>query len=199
MPAHFFNLSNLLTYVSLLAGLSSVLWAKKGLWHLAAVNLGISVLADIFDGKFASLFHRTTIEREFGAQLDSLADAIVFGFVPVINLLFLIEGIHDGTYYLFLLCGFFYLLSAVTRLGYFNLHPGGHKVFTGLPTTIAAMAWLIIYFFEPNRLWAACAFVILGVLMISGIQIPRPSSKGLLVIVAILIGLIATHQFFTIP
>jgi CDP-diacylglycerol--serine O-phosphatidyltransferase len=195
MPIQFFSFSNLLTYISLMAGLSAVLWSLKGSWHLAAINIGLSVLADLFDGKFAALFKRTTMQKEFGSQLDSLADGIVFGMVPVLTLIFLNPGVHGGVYYISLIAGVFYLLCAVTRLGYFNIHTSGSKVFTGLPTTIAALGWVVIYFFKPNLVMGSISFVLLGGLMVSGLQIPRPGNKGIIILFIFILALIGGHQY----
>jgi phosphatidylserine synthase len=79
--------SNLLTYASLLAGLSAIIAAS---WYqarsIAGMGMALIVVLDTFDGRFARRFVRTSAEREFGVQLDSLADAVNSGVVPVASL-----------------------------------------------------------------------------------------------------------------
>jgi len=84
-PARYIRLCNLLTYISLLCSLLAVFAAREyRSWEAAGLLLAVSALADTFDGKFALLFQRTANESEFGAQLDSLVDAVPFGIVPVV-------------------------------------------------------------------------------------------------------------------
>src|SRR5438128_8549860 len=86
-PARYIRLCNLLTYISLLCSLLAVFAAREyQSWEAAGLLIAVSALADTFDGKFARLFPRTENETAFGAQLDSLVDAVSFGLVPVICL-----------------------------------------------------------------------------------------------------------------
>src|SRR5688572_29648213 len=76
--------SNALTYASLLAGTGAIASALNGNAGAAGALIALSVIFDTFDGTFARLFARTPLQRDLGAQLDSLSDAIAFGIAPVI-------------------------------------------------------------------------------------------------------------------
>src|SRR2546428_8631204 len=86
-PARYVRLCNLLTYVSLFCGMLAIYAAREfRSWETAGLLMAIAALADTFDGKFARRFSRSERENAFGAQLDSLVDAVSFGIVPVICL-----------------------------------------------------------------------------------------------------------------
>ena len=84
-PIEDIHASNLLTYVALAAALGAVAMAvEKSSFAAAGALLAGTALADTFDGRFARRFPRTERQRQVGAQLDSLVDAIVFGLAPVV-------------------------------------------------------------------------------------------------------------------
>ena len=84
--ARYFHPSNLVTYVSLLAGLFAIVSAKE-FGRLSATGglIALCALADTLDGKFAQLFERTESQKQFGVQLDSLTDSLTFGLAPVVS------------------------------------------------------------------------------------------------------------------
>ena len=75
----------------------------------------IACVCDMFDGKVARMCKRTKEEKEFGIQIDSLADTVNFVALPVIIMLSLgMTSIIDVIIYaIFIICG-------ISRLGYFN-------------------------------------------------------------------------------
>ena len=84
-PMDDFHASNLLTYVGLAAALAAVAMAvERGSFAGAGALIAVAALADTFDGRFARRFPRTERQRQVGAQLDSLVDAIVFGLAPIV-------------------------------------------------------------------------------------------------------------------
>src|SRR5207247_10603572 len=139
-PARYIRLCNLLTYISLLCSLLAVFAAREyRSWEAAGLLLAVSALADTFDGKFALLFQRTENESEFGAQLDSLVDAVSFGIVPVVCLQSLVQFDSASARFELLVAAFVYVLCAVTRLGYYNLHHHEQSGLIGLPTTLSGL------------------------------------------------------------
>jgi phosphatidylserine synthase len=75
--ARYFHRSNLITYLSLLAGLLAIVSAKElGSLSVAGGLIALCALADTLDGKFARLFKRPENQKQFGVQLDSLTDAL---------------------------------------------------------------------------------------------------------------------------
>ena len=71
-PAWSFHRSNLLTYVSLAAGIGSVAAALQHSAAGAGAFLALAALPDTFDGRFARLFARSRELQALGAELDSL-------------------------------------------------------------------------------------------------------------------------------
>ena len=174
-PAQYFALSNALSYLSLVCGIGAVIAARElKNWEVAGLLIGVSALADTFDGKFAGLFRRTELEKAFGVQLDSLVDAVSFGVVPVLclNALVPIESrilwvAWTGAAALYVLCG-------LTRLGFYNLHQSRDAGFVGLPTTLAGLIWSTVFLFHPSLLFTISLLIGIGLAMVSFLPIPRP-------------------------
>lgn len=121
-------------------------------------------LAMIFDGLDGMVARLTKTTSEFGAQLDSFADAITFGVAPAILAKALIQ--HEGPllgYELsprlsFAACAC-YALLAILRLARFNLESGDEqkkgKFFRGLPSpgaagSAASLIWIYLVLHQPN-------------------------------------------------
>jgi CDP-diacylglycerol--serine O-phosphatidyltransferase len=82
-PASSIHPANLLTYMSLAAGVGTIAAAANGSAPGAGACLAAAALADTFDGRFARRFTRSADLAAAGAQLDSLVDAVVFGLAPI--------------------------------------------------------------------------------------------------------------------
>lgn len=74
-------LPNAITALALCAGLSGVRFAIGGEWERA---VGMIVLAGVLDGLDGRVARLLRGESRFGAELDSLADAISFGVSPAL-------------------------------------------------------------------------------------------------------------------
>ena len=74
---------NAITALALCSGLSGVRFAIAGEWERAVMMIVIAGVLDGLDGRVARLLHG---ESRFGAELDSLADAISFGVSPALVL-----------------------------------------------------------------------------------------------------------------
>jgi len=165
----------LLTYLSLLSSLLAVVAAREWRsWEYAGLLLAISAFADTFDGRFARLFSRDDSEKAFGSQLDSLVDAVAFGIVPVVCLQSLVVFTSTTTRIAWLAAAFVYVVCALTRLGYYNLHVEVHAGFIGLPTTLAALLWSSVFLTHPAATSTVLILTILGMAMVSAIPISRP-------------------------
>ena len=106
------------------------------------IFLVLSGICDMFDGKIARMCKRTKEEKEFGIQIDSLADTVNFLVLPVVIMLSLgMNRIVDiVAYTLLILCG-------VSRLGYFNVNAkldSPVKYYNGLPVTSTAIIYPIL-------------------------------------------------------
>ena len=72
---------NAVTALALCSGLSGVRFAIGGDWHSAATMIMVAGVLDGLDGRIARMLHG---ESRFGAELDSLSDAISFGVAPAL-------------------------------------------------------------------------------------------------------------------
>jgi len=156
----------------------------------AAKIIGLSVLLDGLDGRVARMTNTTSA---FGAELDSLADAISFGIAPALlafcwGVQFVDVGvgavINEQLARAGKLVSFLFLLCGVARLARFNVqknptpkNPGrrDRKYFVGLPIPAAAgMVAAVVYFtdgypvsfWRPSIVWLAL-LGLLAFLMVS--------------------------------
>lgn len=72
-------LPNMLTLMSLCSGLTGMRYALMGHWDGAVITFLFAAMFDVLDGRVARLLNITS---KFGAELDSLSDAISFGVAP---------------------------------------------------------------------------------------------------------------------
>ena len=131
-------------------GSASMMNLTIGAWMVAA-----AMLFDMLDGRLARLTRRTS---DFGAQLDSLSDAISFGVAPAVLMLRAIittmrEYVNHLTMERVVWCvAGVYVACALLRLARFNVETerdeSAHMEFSGLPSPgaaalVAAMVALI--------------------------------------------------------
>jgi len=193
-PAGSIHVSNLLTYLALLAGCGAAALATSA-HHRAAAGafMAVAVIADTFDGRFARLFDRTRFQSAFGVQLDSLADAVTSGFVPVIVLASDSTPATRGAAFAWWGCAFLYSFAAITRLGYYNLTHGDGPWFVGLPAPFCALVVSTSLLWSPHPLAAAVILVCCAVAMIAPVRLPRPRAAGLAAFVGWAILLVLLH------
>ena len=192
--AQYLHPSNLVTYLSLLAGLLAIVAAKDlGSWSVAGGLIALSAAADTLDGRFARLFRRTPSQQRFGMELDSLADALTFGLVPVAALYSLLRFETGASRILWVVTALFYVVCTVTRLGFYDLHHDEDPGFVGLPTTVAGLIWSSAFLTEPSPALAIALLVGSGAAMISPIRLPRPRGLGLVAFGGWAVLLIVLH------
>lgn len=143
--------SNLVTFIGLICsitGISMLLSPSIVGNHLSNVSISMILLIlagifDMFDGSYANRFKRTEKEKEFGVQLDSLADTISFVVFPIILLLKVMNNSLIS-----LIIAIFYACAGVIRLGYFNItKEENNGYFIGLPVTFSAVIFPTLYLF----------------------------------------------------
>ncbi|MDA1017875.1 MAG: phosphatidylcholine/phosphatidylserine synthase [Planctomycetota bacterium] len=117
----------------------------------AALLIFAGMVFDMLDGSAARLTNQTS---EFGAQLDSLCDAVTFGVAPAFLMLqfvreYLPSLSHEGMEPLFLpnrllwVIAVLFVLCVILRLARFNVETDeedSHEFFSGLPSPAAAGA-----------------------------------------------------------
>lgn len=187
----------ILTYLSICSAVAGIGFAFNGHSFLALVCLMISGLLDMFDGKVARTKKRTQAEVNYGIQIDSLADIIAFGILPVC----IGYSVGMDKWYFLPIC-FIFSLGALIRLAHFNVNEeevaktsaGRSTSFIGLPTTSVA---LIIPFVYTLKIWTNSSFqyIYAGALLIIGFLfvlkanfIRKPDNKKMFVF--ILIGIV---------
>ena len=198
---------NLITLMSLIAGISSIKFSIQANWKLAVLMIMLAAFFDFFDGWMARKLKKSS---QFGAELDSLSDFISFGLAPslLINLCFTHELGRIGW-----VISLFYIVCAALRLARFNIEnmKEQSKVFYGIPSPAAAGVIMIplylnfidqIQFTINYPLICAILTTFAGVMMIS--RVPTPSVKNLkvktlyfrLMIISVVIVLIFLISYF---
>ncbi len=133
------------TMGNLFFGLYAIVAALRGDFAWAGWFIVFSATLDLLDGRVAR-FTRTG--SAFGAELDSLTDAISFGVAPALIMILLYFTGADWSWVI----GFVYVTAVVVRLARFNVEQGGEarRHFHGLPTTTAGMILATHYPFSQT-------------------------------------------------
>jgi CDP-diacylglycerol--serine O-phosphatidyltransferase len=149
-------LPSLLTLANLVCGFFAIVHVGAVTWkdgaplpvdsfQVAAMAIMLAMVFDMLDGRVARMTNSTS---EFGAQLDSLADAVTFGVAPGVMVAMLhamgrFEGLEPFWSRMAWVFGAAYACAAVIRLARFNVSTDSHEEsahldFTGLPSPAAA-------------------------------------------------------------
>jgi CDP-diacylglycerol--serine O-phosphatidyltransferase len=193
-PVVLLHPSNLLTYLAIALAATAAI-AATTFQNLAAAGaaMALAVIADTFDGKFSRSFSRTPFQSAFGVQLDSLADAITSGFVPVIVMTSTVLGRETWQVGLWAIAALAYVVAALTRLGYYNLTESRHDHFIGLPAPAASLFVCSLLLFDPGVLSSALVLSACAVAMVAPMRITRPRGPGLLLFAAWALVLVGSH------
>ncbi len=193
-PLRAFHASNLLTYVSLAAGIGAIAAASRGNRSAAGALIAMSVVADTFDGRFAGLFRRTAVQRDVGVQLDSLSDAIAFGISPAVCMGALrVDSWRPAAAGIFWFCASVYAACAITRLAFYNVTHEQTDGFIGLPVPVAALILATVLVFDPGLATSVVSFITAAAAMVLPLPIPRPRGIGLAAFTCWPLLLIAGH------
>jgi CDP-diacylglycerol---serine O-phosphatidyltransferase len=159
------------TLGNLFFGLFAMVAAARGDFQWAAWCIVFAAILDMLDGRIAR-FTRTG--SRFGAELDSLVDAISFGVAPGFILYHLFFADQSWAWIL----SFVYVTAAVVRLARFNVEQGGEakKSFHGLPSPTAGVILATMYPF----------FTAPGVAELTG-GLPASQTAGVVMIVVALL------------
>lgn len=171
-------LPNLITISSLMCGFYAAISAVGGNFEHAAVAIIICAALDALDGNIARL---TNTASRFGAELDSLTDAIVFGCVPA--LIAYQWSLHSLAQTGWLwgklgwLIAFVYTAATVLRLARFNSQAASvnKQFFRGMPCPAAAVlvaslvwSWESMGYAGAQLTWLVMTLMVLaGAAMVS--------------------------------
>lgn len=189
--------SVIVTYLGVVFGIISMFFAftKMAFAEVSHIRYSLILLmfsgiCDMFDGKIARMCDRTEEEKQFGIQIDSLADTVNFVVLPVIIMLSLgmTSIFHVCIYTIFVICG-------IARLGVFNCNAnadGPADYFTGLPVTSTAIIYPLLGILHGHiseQTFAAMYIVVtmmIAVLFVTKIKIPKFKQTAYYIIVPIL-------------
>ena len=203
-------LPNLLTIAALVCGMTAVRYALVDRFEAAVLLVALAGVFDALDGRMARLLKSSS---NFGAQLDSLSDLVVFGVVP--TLLMYLFALEEGGRIAWGAC-LFYTACCALRLARFNseLHDTptwAANYFTGVPSPAAAFLALmpiVASFVYDISSWAtipvlATWMAVIGASAIStvptfagkGMKIPRPMALPALGFFALLLAALAARPW----
>lgn len=204
-------LPSVFTIFNLFLGYIAVLQIIKHNFITACYLIILSVVMDGFDGTIARI---TKTESNFGMQLDSLVDAVTFGFVTSVFIyVWGFQGVQPQNGKIF---GFIFLSAGIIRLARFNVLKEADafpsNTFIGLPIPVAALSILSVVLIckepiqEQSYLILFSLYIILiAFLMVSNVRyrtMKKINSKHnllILFIVAILVALAIMYPSYTIP
>lgn len=176
--------SVMMTYLGVICGIASMTFAFTKMAFVEVEYMRYSLIllifagiCDMYDGKIARMCKRTEEEKEFGIQIDSLADTINFVVLPIVIMLSLgMTSILDViVYVIFAICG-------ISRLAVFNCSAnldGPVAFYTGLPVTTTAIFYPLLGLLHgqiPENIFKCIyliATIIIAILFIAKIKVPK--------------------------
>lgn len=209
-------LPNGFTLLNLFLGLFAIVTASRGNYETAGTYIVLGGVADAIDGRVA---RATRSGSRFGAELDSLVDAITFGVAPSMLMFFAVFNQHGWEW---VFC-FFFTMCVVIRLARFNVEQAGRAktYFNGLPSPMAGMTLATYYWFRESPLYQTTLlvdlpwpvmlrFIMVGLafLMISQVRyaaVPLIGYRtfreilGTLIVIGTLVGVIFLPKPFFFP
>ena len=202
-----FNKSVLLTYLGVIFAAVAMYFAFTKLafseicyLRYSLVFLVLSGICDMFDGKVARMCKRTPEEKEFGIQIDSLADTVNFIVLPVVIMssLGMTSVLEVLVYTVFILCG-------ISRLAFFNCNAsldGPVKYYSGLPVTSTSIVYPILGLLHnqiPENIFELIYIVataIIAFLFVAKIKIPK--FKGIAYIIIPILAILLVFLLLVI-
>ena len=206
------------TLGNLFFGFWSMVNASQGNFIWAGWFLVFAGILDMLDGRIA---RRANAGTRFGAELDSLVDAISFGVAPAVFMYFL-EFQNAGRFG-WVIC-YIYVVAVTVRLARFNIlaHGKPHSNwFTGLPSPSAGMTLATYYAFSQTGWYQASLayldlqkqglvilILLVSALMVSNVRYPKfpgigfKSVKGIagtIFNIALLIGGLTIPEYVLFP
>jgi CDP-diacylglycerol--serine O-phosphatidyltransferase len=217
-------LPNGFTLFNLFCGIFAIVLSSRLAFAKAALFVFLGGIADALDGRVA---RATGSGSRMGEELDSLVDAISFGFAPAMIMYFAVLNTENWEW----LFVFLFTACAVLRLARFNVEQAGRAktYFHGLPSPAAGLTLATYYWFSQTPLYNQAIILftdnktlselpwhtilpglmgLLAVLMVSNVPYPAVPTIGWrsarqiaasLVLVAAIAGLIFLPRQFFFP
>ena len=191
-PLAALHAANLLTYGAIGAALAAIAAAQHGRRSIAGAAIAVAAIADTFDGRFARRFARTDVDRRLGGELDSLADAIVFGAAPIVVMAMLAPPAGWIATWSWWIGAVVYVIASLTRLSYFNV-AGDDDRFVGLPAPAAGLIWSTALIWPTSAVVVSVLFVVCAAMMVAPVAFARPRGAGLALFALWAVGLVGLH------
>jgi CDP-diacylglycerol--serine O-phosphatidyltransferase len=194
----------LLTLGNAVCGFAAIAYASKitpDAEQYFAISGWLIISAMLFDALDGHVARLSKSASKFGAELDSLCDAISFGLAPAFIVMRMGPGWepHQSLHQFLAGIATLYMVCTLLRLARFNVEstvdPGSSKVFRGLPSPGAAgcLASLAILrgalpqftTLDPSfvrgltEVWATLGALILALLMVSRVPYPHATKQFL--------------------
>jgi CDP-diacylglycerol---serine O-phosphatidyltransferase len=217
-------LPNGFTLFNLFCGIFAIVLASRLAFGKASLFVFLGGIADALDGRVA---RATGSGSRMGEELDSLVDAISFGFAPAMIMYFAVLNTENWEW----LFVFLFTACAVLRLARFNVEQAGRAktYFHGLPSPAAGLTLATYYWFSQTPLYNQAIILftdnktlselpwhtilpglmgLLAVLMVSNVPYPAVPTIGWrsprqiaasVVLVAAIVGLIFLPRQFFFP
>lgn len=185
-----YNRTVILTYIGIVIAFLGLVNIKN--IKVALICLALAGICDLFDGPIARLSkNRTYTEKEFGKQVDSLADIIISVILPSY---ILYENYQISI--TIIVCAV-YILAGVIRLAWFNIIKSDN-CYIGLPVTYITLIMPVIYTILNvinindiiQTLIINIIYLIVAMLFIVNVKIPKPSGIWYIIFVGIAIVII---------
>ena len=188
----YWNKSVYITYFgAFIASCGFLLTIKIGSFDYSFVGMIIAAVCDMYDGKIARhIKNRTEQEKDFGVEIDSLADIVCFIVIPAFTIYF--YGLKEW-YQIIILT--FYVVCGIIRLAYFNVAMSDKnkaiEYYQGLPVPVSVFifgfVWLLSNGFKFNPTIVYTFLVpIVGLLHISKIRIKKFTNNWFYIAVCLL-------------
>jgi CDP-diacylglycerol---serine O-phosphatidyltransferase len=206
------------TLGNLFFGFWSMVNASQGNFLWAGWFLVFAGILDMLDGRIA---RRANAGTRFGAELDSLVDAISFGVAPAVFMYFL--EFQNAGRFAWVIC-YIYTVAVTVRLARFNIlaHGKPHSNwFVGLPSPSAGMTLATYYAFSQTEWYQASLaylnlqkeglvilILLLSALMVSNVRYPKfpgigfrtaRGIAGTIFNIALLIGGLTVPEYVLFP
>lgn len=164
----------------------------------AIICLIIAGVCDMFDGKVARMCKgRTEEDKQYGIQIDSLADMVSFIMFPIIILYGICKSSDVSLFpVLSIPVLTLFTVAGISRLAFFNinaaLEDGPVKYYSGLPVTATAIIFPLLYLLKyvlATKIFVSiyfAAFALIAFFMVFNFKIRKPKAKIWYVICSVL-------------
>ncbi len=207
----FYNYTVILTYIGTAFGFLGVTFSWNGNLKAALLCLIVAGFCDMFDGKIASTMKRTSSEKNFGIQIDSLSDLICFGLLPAAIAFGFSNSSNKVLNAVYIAISITYLLCALIRLAWFNVDEAerqcheteARKTYRGLPVTSSAAIFPLfmgagLFFDLPMDKIFPWILLAVAIAFISPFPLKKPKFLGKLVLTTLgVLGVVAV--IFGVP